>query len=221
MFGYHSKKVVSVVAALMLIVVACGGDAASDTSTNVQAETSTTFPTTVPERTTTTDLTSLAAGPPGGCIEFEDVFLATIFAVGDIFASNGHELLVEDFDWLPSGSTTSGIAEIQDQGLAGGSGQDYWTNNTRVRWRYDPPAAHVAMRFGEYGGNVNLQINGDSANVEDFVDITATTLGGVVVNASGPGASGQGTGSIELEGTVQDLAIGGQEFVLDDVCSTE
>ena len=81
------------------------------------------------------------------------------------------------------------------------------------------------LRFGEYGGNLNLRINNDFRNFRNFADVHGTTIGGVNVNVLS-GGNGNDSGKIKFTGTIQDqgnwghLAIGGQEFWIDDLCWT-
>ncbi len=72
------------------------------------------------------------------------------------------------------------------------------------------------MRFGEYGGNLNLEVNGDFANLEDFADIDGATIGGTTVAVTNGHEPDQGT--ITLSGTVESFAVGGQELWIDESC---
>ena len=69
------------------------------------------------------------------------------------------------------------------------------------------------LLYGAYGGSLNLLINGDSVIVGSFVDLPPT-LGGVDITKTG----GQfGLGTLSFDGVISSFAIGGQEFVLDNV----
>ena len=74
--------------------------------------------------------------------------------------------------------------------------------------------ADLRILFGEYGGNINLEVNGDFANFENFLDIDGTALGGVVVSVIS-GGTGSDCGELMFEGTTDTLMIGGQELWID------
>jgi len=156
------------------------------------------------------------SGGSVGCVDFEDPLLGTTFYVGDIFTDSGATITVQSFQWSNSKWTTDGYAVIENDGLAGGSGQEIWVNNVNLDFDFGSPCSGISLLFGEYGGNLNIEINGDFRNFEDFVDINGATIGGVnVVVVNG---FGNDKGSLKLSGTINSLVIGGQELCIDDVC---
>jgi hypothetical protein len=74
----------------------------------------------------------------------------------------------------------------------------------------------LTLCFGEYGGNVNLTINGNLRNVADLQELDGTSVGGVHVEVTDLGAS---RGLLALTGPIQGVAIGGQELWIDHVCT--
>nr|CBH39021.1 hypothetical protein, secreted [uncultured archaeon] len=156
------------------------------------------------------------SGGSGGCVDFEDPLLGTTFYVGDIFTDSGATITVQSFQWSNSKWTTDGYAVIGNEGLAGGSGQEIWVNNVNLDFDFGSPCSGISLLFGEYGGNLNIEINGDFRNFQDFVDINGLNIGGVnvlVVNGFG-----NDKGSLKLSGTINSLVFGGQELWIDDVC---
>jgi hypothetical protein len=106
--------------------------------------------------------------------------------------------------------TANGYAQIQHGQLAGGSGQEIQVNNILLEFDFGGSVPGLGLRFGEYGGNLNLRINGEFKNFLDFVDLNGATIGGVsgwVVSAVGNVRNGVG-----FIGTIDDFAIGGQEL---------
>ena len=65
-----------------------------------------------------------------------------------------------------------------------------------------------------YGGNVNIEINGDFRNVNDYRDLDGMMVGGVLIHVLW-GGYGNDCGCILLDGAVQKLAVGGQEHWMD------
>jgi hypothetical protein len=84
------------------------------------------------------------------------------------------------------------------------------------------------IRFGEYGGNLNIAINGDFRNFNNFADINMSSIGGVAVEVTG--GLGNDTGLVLLDGVINrvtltppgldtggvtNFIIGGQELAID------
>jgi hypothetical protein len=81
------------------------------------------------------------------------------------------------------------------------------------------PFEFLVIRFGEYGGNVNIDINGDFRNADDLLDFDGQIIGGVQVMV----IDGQENkpARMELKGEILSFAIGGQELAIDDLCPWE
>ena len=75
----------------------------------------------------------------------------------------------------------------------------------------------LAVDYGEYGGNVNLRINGDCRNIANFNVLNGTDVGGVRVVVADYDVSGQGCGRLYATGPIEEFIIGGQELWIDRV----
>ena len=161
------------------------------------------------------------------CIDFEDLTLGKQYLHGDSFIADDTgfqaEISLEDFTWSSGGTTSAGYAEVQNGLLAGGSGQELQVNNTLLRFDFAEPVSGLSVKYGEYGGNLNLEINGDFHVFEDFTDIGSGTpipsLGGVDIFVNDDPSSD--LGEVKLVGIVEQLKIGGQELWIDDVCLSD
>ena len=123
---------------------------------------------------------------------------------------------VVPFTWSDNTSYSGGHASVGHAQMAGGTGQDVNTNNVNLAVNFGGSVRNLSLLFGEYGGNVNVEINGDFRNIANLADIDGSTVGGVnvfVVNGFG-----QDAGRLILDGSVQTFVIGGQEFWIDHVC---
>jgi len=155
--------------------------------------------------------------PETDCVDFEDLMMGAAYNVGDTFTDSGVQIEAFPFVWSDGTVFNGGTAQVVNSGLAGGSGLEINTNNINLRFDFGAPLQKgLSLQFGEYGGNLNIEINGDFVNFPDFDDIDGTTIGGVAVAAVGGG--GSGTGRLFLSGTVNDFAVGGQELWIDNVC---
>lgn len=156
---------------------------------------------------------------PLSCIEFEDLTLGAKFHVVDVFISSGIPILGSPFIWSDGTQTDTGFAEVNNAQDAGGSGQDLEVNNILLEFDYGRPLNALKGRFGEYGGNLNLIINGQFRNFENFSDIDGAVIDGVSVSVLF--GSGNDQGEILLEGEIYSCAIGGQELFIDSICPRE
>jgi len=150
------------------------------------------------------------------CVDFDDLSLGTTYVVGDNFVSSGVWVYHSPFQWSSGGWTSDGSSTVEAAGLAGGSGFDMMVNNINMYFIFGTPVKGLTLKFGEYGGNLNILINGAFKNFENFNAINSTNLGGVAISViNGPGSD---KGTLTLTGTINEFAIGGQELYIDDVC---
>lgn len=152
------------------------------------------------------------------CIEFEDLAVGTTYSVSDLFSTNGIKIEIWDFTWSNNIVTTSGHALVDNSGMAGGSGNEINANNVNLYFDFGGLLTDLTLLYGAHGGNLNMEVNGDFANINDFSSIV-NPFGGVTVTATPIGTGGLGT--LKLSGgEIELFAIGGQELWVDHVCPT-
>ena len=154
--------------------------------------------------------------PFSNCIDFEDLLVGTTYTYGDMFSSGGVPISVQMFTFANNQQTTGTGALVDNQLRAGGSGNDLSSNNVNLDFAFGGPVNGLNLRFGEFGGNLNLEINGDFRNFANFSDINGQTIGGVTVSVVNGLGNDQGT--LSLSGTINGFVVGGQELWIDDVC---
>ncbi|MEA1908554.1 MAG: right-handed parallel beta-helix repeat-containing protein, partial [Euryarchaeota archaeon] len=160
---------------------------------------------------------ALECAPPGpDCVDFEDLPIGAMFYVKDVFTDSGAKITVQPFQWGNGQWTTGGFAEVGNAGDAGGSGNEMQVNNVNLGFDFGSPCGGLTLLFGEYGGNLNIEINGDFRNFRNVIDINGTVIGGVSVSVVN--GLGNDRGRLELSGTINSFAIGGQELWIDHVC---
>jgi len=146
-------------------------------------------------------------------ITFEDITDDTYY-VGDSFVSGGVQITGEEFFWTGGGSTVSGSATVQASGDAGGTGNEIWFNNINLSFDFSvSPLYGLSLQFGDYGGNENIEINGDQRVVDDIASLNGMTIGGVTLTVVDTGT----TGALFAVGSITSFSIGGQEFSIDNV----
>jgi hypothetical protein len=155
-----------------------------------------------------------------GCrpIDFEDLPMGTQFPAGGSFVSSGVLMHLEEFYWdvgSCTNPTMNGFVAIDNNGMACGSGNDLVVNNVNVAFDYGVLLTDLVIHFGEYGGNVNLTVNGQCVS-ENFLSNVPPVIGGVAVTVVEPNP-GNGCGRLSLHGSIYEVSIGGQEFWIDDI----
>ena len=158
-------------------------------------------------------------------LEFEDLFVSAQYRTptgggpdsfstvpASLPASEAITVNITDFTWSSGIVFAGGVARALNTGFAGGSGQDLQVNNVNPEFAL-AGVDGIAFDYGEYGGNVNLNVNGDFRNVNDFADVDGPTVGGVLVSIANSGP----LGTVSLEGEISTLAVGGQELYIDNL----
>jgi hypothetical protein len=155
-------------------------------------------------------------GPKDQCADFDDLKAGTRYRVGDVFVTRGYSVECQEFFWLPSGSTTSGYATVNKASPSGGTGLELQLNNINAEFNFGGQVSCVSFLFGEYGGNINLEVNSDFRNFQNFADINGSTIGGCSVTVTN--GHGNDMGMVLIQGQVGQFKLGGQELFIDEVC---
>jgi hypothetical protein len=159
------------------------------------------------------------------CIDFESLLLDKIYHVGDTFTDSGVTVEVLSFQWGSGSWTSSGYARVVDDSYAGISGNEINTNNVNLGFAFSSQLKGLSLNYGEYGGNLNIQINGEFKNFQNFDDINGSTIGGVSISIIN--GFGNDKGRLILSGEMNTFSfqekeftflIGGQELWIDHVC---
>lgn len=164
------------------------------------------------------------------CMTFETPALGTQWgnpaghAPGTVVLTEaGISVRVENFRW-PTGGTFN-VADVRattpDFGV---DSQFAWTNNINLDFDFTGLAftpTRVTFEFQDLGGFENLAINGAPAPVYvGSLPAAPSPLGGVSFATSPPvTVPGGYKSTATLQGGVQRLVVGGQEFAVDQVCA--
>lgn len=163
------------------------------------------------------------------CAHLEGLSLGIRYQVGDAFTDPCAKVTVQSFQWGNKKWTKDGFTEVGNVRRAGGSGQEMAINNVNLAFDFSGACKGFSLHFGEYGGNLNIGINGDFRNFENFADINHAVIGGV--NVSVINGLGNDKGTLKLSGAIYkskfileeeevwaSVIIGGQELWIDDIC---
>ena len=154
-------------------------------------------------------------------MDFEDQLLGASHNVGDSFVASGVTISVSQFQPVV-GPPLSGNVVVTNLGMAGGVGKELAINNVDLNFLFNfsgCPSCGVALLFGEYGGDINLGINGDLKKAADFYDLPGI-IGGANVYVASRGGD-LGTMLIVSGVNINTMTIGGQELAIDTVFACE
>ena len=152
---------------------------------------------------------------PAGCVNFDTKVAGMAYTVGGTFTDSGVGATLGAFQWSNGTWTSAGSARIDSGSKAGGSGLSLNTNNINVKFDFGRIGG-LTLKFGEYGGNLNLRVNGEFRNFGNFAQINGQSVGGVTVAVTN--GNGNDTGTLTLSGVIEVFEIGGQELWIDDLC---
>lgn len=146
-------------------------------------------------------------------LDFEDLALGTVYNSGDNFTTSGVTVTAEDFTFSNGVTTGAGFARVVNGAFAGGSGHELEVNNILLDFAFGNVST-LGFSFGEFGGNLNIRINGVFQNFENFAQLNGMTIGGALVSVIN--GNGNDIGSLVLTGGISSFALGGQELYVDD-----
>ena len=152
---------------------------------------------------------TVCGAQPCNRLSFESLTPGATYPEGSVFAGDDVIISVGPFTFTPSqpcaGMTTSGFAQV-DARLANAcrSGNEIEVNNVTLDFDFGGTVSDVLIYYGEYGGTVSLEVNGDCRVVENFPALDGTVMGGVNVIVMDTGGAG-GCGVIHLTGDVDEL----------------
>ena len=149
------------------------------------------------------------------CIDFESLKTGASYHVGASFTDSGVTLWVQAFQWSTGVWTSDGFVRVDADGKAGESGNELNLNNACIALKFSDCVEGLTLSYGEYGGNVNLSVNGELKNVADLDVLNGTTLGGASITVT---LLGGGKGHLAVAGTINSFVIGGQELWIDHIC---
>jgi len=150
------------------------------------------------------------------CIDFDEIYTGTRYYVTDSFVGIGYHCVFDAFQWCDNQWTLDGFAEVDINEYSGGTGRDLNLNNINLYVFYEQTLDGLVLNFGEYGGNLNIEVNGEFRNFDIMPDLNGQTIGGVEITVTIK--SDVNKGILKLEGDIDSFAIGGQELWIDDIC---
>ena len=125
-------------------------------------------------------------------------------------------MTVAPFAFSDGASTRTGVAYVTSEEADGGYGYQIQPGNVNLIFNLSTVPLQLSFLFGEYGGNLNMHVNGDFRNFENFADFNGLVVGGAKVAVLK--GYGNDFGYLQLSGAIRSFAVGGQELWIDNVC---
>ena len=148
------------------------------------------------------------------CATFEGQTVGAQVVSGDTLIDNGIPIAIGDFN--AGRVITSNFGRIDDGLMAGGLGLDIEVNNVTLAFGFPYPLEGVTLTFGDYGGTINLVIDGELLIRGSVAALAGTSASGVLIEVEQFDPSP--TGTVALSGDIDEFGIGGQELWIDEVC---
>ncbi|MGH1343773.1 MAG: hypothetical protein ACRBN8_19610 [Nannocystales bacterium] len=156
------------------------------------------------------------------CYDLSGPAVGTTYAVGDSLTPTGATAEFKRFQWDSGTWFAGGSAEIVANNAAGGVASELNLNNINLRIIPDTPAYTASYKYADFGGNMNLGVNGDLRNTNDLMTVDGTVVGGCDVEVTQTNFVGLQVGEVEIicaaPEEIEMFGIGGQEFFVDDIC---
>ena len=159
------------------------------------------------------------------CVDFESLPPGAAFgnpmnSHGDfIFEENFTPVFVRDFYW-DTITTHFGTCQVMNATPDFGTGQVMSVNNLNLEFDFGHFGSTNYVRFecADYGGFENFQVNGSPLFIGELGTVSGNPAPGVTFYISKITTHFKKS-SVLLIGNVNRLLIGGQEFLLDNVCA--
>ena len=121
---------------------------------------------------------------------YEDLALHDYYTVMDTESSDSVSMTFRPFIWSDGTPHSGGYGQVIDGGFACQADNEMQLNNISCVYDFASSIgaqSHVRFAFGEYGGNINLAVNGDLRNVDDFRDLDGLVIGGATFKLASGG----------------------------------
>jgi hypothetical protein len=150
---------------------------------------------------------------------WDDVPLGATFVCGDTITPNG--VLTKFYPIIDcNGWSGCNSAQVVQGGAPCNVDRRLNVNNIAVSFDFaasSGPENNLLMAFGQFGGFMNISINGSPrVCFTQMGQLDGQTIGGVTLQVTN--GFGNGCGALAFVGTINSVLLAGQEFWIDGVC---
>jgi hypothetical protein len=160
---------------------------------------------------------------PAFCLGFEGLPAGAEYRYEDFdfFETQGFLAIPVPFYPAEDDPVEDGTVSVSTQNRANHLGKELQFSNSVVALIPPDCMNDLSFRFGDYGGKVNLLLNGEQAIVDSLTQLDGTQLGGVSISVNTLPAPGGEVGRFSVSGQVTSLEIGGANLFVDHICYDE
>lgn len=137
------------------------------------------------------------------------------FAIGESFTESEAVITMGGFYGDHNDNYEGGVGMISSHCFFGSSINQLSLSNVTAEFDYPSSISGASIKFEYLGGPINLIINDELFVGSTFQELPSS-LGGVSVSCSGS-CKPAGVGQLTLTGTIDSLAVGGQQLCLKSV----
>jgi len=147
------------------------------------------------------------------CLDFEALTTGQTFTGGNVISGGGVSLSVATAGWV-----NPRHARVDNRRYARGTGLDLNLNNVSLDIAFTRAPDAVAFQFGDLGGQLQLNVNGNAQTLNDLHSLNGQTIAGVEIAVTAFQQGANWYGFIVFAGPLSQLTVGGQELWIDNMC---
>jgi hypothetical protein len=118
------------------------------------------------------------------------------------------------------GQSLEGTAKVTSRSVNGTSIKGVELTKITVRHESESAPTAVLIRYADFGGGVNLRINGVAAVAAHLGELHGRQLGGATISVQQTQSGAARVGVLRLTGALTIFAVGGAGLLLEQACGT-
>jgi hypothetical protein len=153
------------------------------------------------------------------CYTAESVPDGMSYHVRNGITTPNHAIKFVSFTSL-EGQPLEGIAKVTSRNVNGTSVKGVELSKIVVRHQSQSTPSSVVIRYADFGGGVNLRINGAAAVAASFAELHGRQIGGATINVQQAQPGSARVGVLRLTGELASFAVGGASLLVEQACGT-
>jgi subtilisin len=151
------------------------------------------------------------------CVDFESQTADdTRYFIGSTLTDTNVGMTFKRFSFGNGEFATDGSAFVEDA-----TNKRISTNSINVEFGFDYPLDAVSFLYVDQGSLDNLEVNGELRAVNNLDSLDGETVGGVNVSVDILADLPSIVAVVQLQGEIRQVAVGGEELSIDNVCPSK
>jgi hypothetical protein len=164
-------------------------------------------------------LAASAAHADTKCYSAESLPDGMSYHVRNGISGQNHSIKFVSFT-SPEGQPLEGTAKVTSRTVNGTTVKGVELTKIAVRHESQPTPTSVTIRYADFGGGVNLRINGVPVVAAHFGELNGRQLGGATVTVQQAQPGPTRVGVLRLTGALASFAVGGAGLLVEQACGT-